>query len=98
MIPASDPCFRCGACCAMPAPWGRVHLSKQDKARIPLHLTENGMMRKEGNRCVALVGTVGVDAHCGIHDIKPSGCIEFDPLNETRKCEECKLQAGLSCD
>lgn len=84
-LSASNPCTRCGACCAS---------FRVDFARAEL-LSEGGSVpdglavevndftcRLRGTdharpRCAALVGTIGVEVVCGIHEWRPSPCREF---------------------
>lgn len=82
------PCLRCGACCAH----FRVafHWSEADAAlggAVPPQLTEkldpHRLAMRGTNarqpRCVALQGTVGTAAHCGIYAQRPSVCREVAP-------------------
>ncbi|MCM5678006.1 YkgJ family cysteine cluster protein [Schlegelella sp. S2-27] len=85
MSPGANPCLACGACCASL----RVDFSRDelDEAggRVPAGLTVDvteHTCRMRGTdhtrpRCAALVGTVGVLAHCGIYEWRPSPCREF---------------------
>jgi Fe-S-cluster containining protein len=49
---------------------------------------------------VALVGTIGVAAHCGIHPIKPSVCREVEPSWEfgrhSPQCDKGRIAHGLA--
>jgi Fe-S-cluster containining protein len=78
-------CTRCGACCAsFRVDFAREELDAYGGA-VPegLALELNDFTcRMRGTdhaapRCAALVGTVGVRAHCGIHEWRPSPCREF---------------------
>jgi len=77
--------MRCGACCAS----FRVDFSRAESAAgggmVPEGLSHDlteGLCRMRGTdhatpRCVALVGRIGVDAHCGVHEWRPSPCRDF---------------------
>jgi uncharacterized protein len=69
-------CETCGACCAYSWEWP-TFIGVRDGEGIPEHLTENGRMRCEGNRCVALMGTIGVEVHCRVYRDRPLVCMEF---------------------
>lgn len=97
----ADPCRACGACCDFPEPWSVVDLTMADTVRIPAAMTTHSWgnrvkMRREGNRCVALVGTIGLDARCSIYDIRPEVCRDYDPDARTKDCEVCRNQHGLA--
>jgi Fe-S-cluster containining protein len=51
-------------------------------------------------RCVALEGTIGVAARCGIHPIKPSVCREVEPSWEfgrhSPQCDKGRIAHGLA--
>lgn len=78
-------CTRCGACCAS----FRVDFAREELdangGMVPEGLAvelNDSTCRMRGTdhaspRCAALVGTVGVRAHCGIHEWRPSPCREF---------------------
>ena len=84
----SNPCLTCGACCAS----FRVDFSGDELdthgGRVPAGLTvevTDSTCRMRGTdhaspRCAALVGRVGVDAHCGIYEWRPGPCREFGML------------------
>ncbi|MFU8893995.1 MAG: YkgJ family cysteine cluster protein, partial [Luteolibacter sp.] len=90
--PPISACQTCSACCDHPEPWATIRLSLDDMHRIPADLqTPTGegavqKLRKIGNRCIALIGTVGIDARCGIYDIRPAICREFDPATRVSEC------------
>ncbi len=52
-------------------------------------------MARVANRCVALVGTVGVDARCSIYDNRPQVCRDYDPATRTAECNDCRAPHGL---
>lgn len=104
----SHPCLTCGACCA----FFRIafHWSETDPSlggTVPVELTEKldphrVVMRgtqSKTPRCVALVGEIGVAAHCGIHPIKPSVCREVEPSWEfgrhSLQCDKGRIAHGL---
>ena len=88
MPAAPNPCLSCGACCAsFRVDFAREELD-QSGGPVPAGLTvdvTDHTCRMRGTdharpRCAALVGTVGVKAHCGIHQWRPSPCREFGQL------------------
>ena len=102
------PCLRCGACCA----YFRVafHWSEADAdlgGVVPPALTETLdphrlVMRgtqASKPRCVALIGTVGDAAHCGIYEQRPSVCREVQPSWEfgvvSPQCDKARVAHGL---
>jgi Fe-S-cluster containining protein len=100
MTHSPDPCRQCGACCDHPEPWSIVELTLEDMARIPPGMTVSSFgswrkMARTGNRCVALTGTVGVDARCSIYDIRPQICREYDPAARIGECNMCRAGHGL---
>jgi Fe-S-cluster containining protein len=102
------PCLSCGACCA----YFRVafHWSEADASLdgvVPPELTETldphrlvmrGTQASQP-RCVALQGTVGTAAHCGIYERRPSVCREVEPSWEfgrpSAQCDKARLGHGL---
>ncbi|GLQ46845.1 zinc/iron-chelating domain-containing protein [Dyella lipolytica] len=105
----THPCLRFGACCAH----FRVafHWSEADIAMagdVPPALTEKLdphrlVMRgtqASRPRCVALVGAVGQEAHCGIYAQRPSVCREVQPSWEfgtlSSQCDKARVAHGMS--
>jgi Fe-S-cluster containining protein len=85
MSSASNPCTQCGACCAsFRVDFAREELQSEggcvpDGLAVELNAS---LCRMRGSdharpRCAALVGTVGVQASCGIYEWRPSPCREF---------------------
>jgi hypothetical protein len=85
MSAADNHCTRCGACCAS----FRVDFARQELQSeggcvpdgLAVDLTEQ-LCRMRGTdqakpRCAALVGTVGQQVSCGIHEWRPAPCREF---------------------
>lgn len=81
----TNPCTKCGACCAsFRVDFARAELLSLGGA-VPDGLTVDvtaSTCRMRGTdhtppRCAALVGRVGVDAHCGIYEWRPAPCREF---------------------
>lgn len=82
---SDNPCTRCGACCAS----FTVDFSRQEvdsaggsvPEGLTVDITEHSCRMRGTDhaspRCAALVGRVGVDAHCGIYEWRPSPCREF---------------------
>jgi Fe-S-cluster containining protein len=100
--PPISACATCSACCDHPEPWSQIDLTLEDVNRIPAHYhipSGFGNIRKmarTGNRCIALVGTIGVDARCSIYDIRPKVCREYDPAARTAECNQCRRPHGLA--
>lgn len=72
-----DICRRCGACCAFSREWPRFSLETEaELAAIPeAFVAENlGGMRCDGERCLALAGTIGQDTGCTIYTVRPQVC------------------------
>jgi uncharacterized protein len=103
------PCLTCGACCA----YFRVafHWSEAEAALggvVPPQLTEkldpHRLSMRGTNaaqpRCVALIGMVGVAAHCGIYQRRPSVCREVQPSWESgtasAQCDKARAAHGLA--
>jgi Fe-S-cluster containining protein len=108
MDDAGNPCLRCGACCAS----FTVDFAREERlgegGAVPDGLTVDvtaATCRMRGTdhlppRCAALVGTVGVRAHCGIHEWRPSPCREFGlraPLGiGDEACARARARHGLA--
>jgi Fe-S-cluster containining protein len=102
-----NPCLSCGACCAS----FRVDFARQELAceggSVPDGLAvvlTAGTCRMRGTdhqppRCAALVGTIGVQARCAIHEWRPSPCREFGeraPIGiGDAACDRARLRHGL---
>ena len=71
-------CKSCGACCAYSESWP-VLIGDGDGAGIAEELIdfEQVRMRSYGNRCAALVGEIGIRAHCSVYANRPLVCCEF---------------------
>lgn len=108
-VPVPDnPCTRCGACCAsFPVDFAREEC-EDDGGTVPAGLVvevNDRLCRLRGTdharpRCAALVGTVGVAVHCGIHEWRPSPCREFGlraPLGiGDEACDRARARHGLA--
>lgn len=106
--PPDNPCTTCGACCAI----FRVDFARDelDEAggHVPAGLTvdvTDTTCRMRGTdharpRCAALVGQVGVKAHCGIYEWRPSPCREFGALAPLglpdEACTRARVRHGLA--
>jgi Fe-S-cluster containining protein len=71
-------CKSCGACCAYSESWPAL-IGDGDGAGIAEELIdfEQARMRSYGNRCAALVGEIGIRAHCSVYANRPLVCSEF---------------------
>ena len=103
----ANPCLRCGACCAsFRVDFDRSELESEGGCvpdGLAVELTGR-LMRLRGTdhaqpRCAALVGRVGVDAHCGIYEWRPAPCREFGALAPLGRgdeaCARARRQHGL---
>lgn len=103
-----NPCTRCGACCAsLRVDFAVEELSSRGGC-VPDGLAvavNDGTFRMRGTdhvspRCAALVGTVGVQAQCGIYEWRPSPCREFGlraPLGiGDEACARARASHGLA--
>lgn len=93
---AMAPCQSCGACCAYSREWPRF--STEDDAAlalIPCAYVDDGgaAMRCIGNRCVALIGEVGVSTSCAVYAVRPDVCRACEPDDEA--CRLARRQFGL---
>lgn len=102
------PCLRCGACCAhfrVAFHWSEAEsflggsvppelTEKLDPHRLVMRGTQAAKLR-----CVALQGTVGEAASCGIYAQRPSVCREVAPAWEfgtpSPQCDKARLAHGL---
>lgn len=82
---ASEPsigfdCQSCGACCAYSDTWPEFD-DNDTCDGIPEELCDcdTGRMRCIGNRCIALIGQLGVHVSCTIYANRPNVCREFEP-------------------
>lgn len=99
MLPATIfDCQSCGACCAFSADWPRFTL-ESDAAldAIPEALVRADLsgMACDGDRCLALSGTIGGRNACTIYDVRPIVCRDCQPGDE--ECLMARRAAGLSC-
>ena len=93
----SATCRSCGACCAFSAEWPRFSLESEiDLDRIPPAFVDDGRarMRCSGNRCMALVGAIGVETACAIYDARPDVCKACLPGDDA--CLTARQHFGLS--
>ena len=96
--PAADssPCQTCGACCSYAHEWPRfTHESEAENALIPeaLVAAEGSGMRCEGERCMALAGTIGVETACTIYTVRPIVCRDCLPGDDA--CTMARAARGL---
>ena len=85
-------CETCGACCAYSWEWP-TFIGDRDSEGIPEHLTDEGRMRCDGDRCVALAGTIGVSVHCRVYENRPLVCREF--TGGSQACQAVRTHFGL---
>lgn len=102
------PCRRCGACCAafrVAFHWSEAQPAKADGVpadlTTPLRHHELAMRGTQAPpvRCVALVGTVGAETHCGIYASRPAPCRELAAAREngqpSPQCDRARALHGL---
>ncbi|HEY0833449.1 MAG TPA: YkgJ family cysteine cluster protein [Azospirillum sp.] len=95
MAPAVQPvpdCQSCGACCAYSWEWP-TFVGVRDGEGIPAHLKEDGRMRCDGDRCAALIGTIGVEVQCRVYEDRPLVCMEFAAGSDA--CRAVRTRFGL---
>lgn len=102
MSEKSNPCLRCGACCAafrVSFYWAEAD---DGGGPVPLHLTEkiNDFRRcmrgtwSDTPRCTALQGEVGSEVSCAIYPQRSSTCREFVAWSEA--CNRARGKYGLA--
>ena len=90
-------CRSCGACCSFSPEWPRFSLeSYADLDRIPRAYVDDdrGRMQCSGNRCLALVGDVGISTACAIYAVRPDVCKACLPGDES--CRMARRHFNLS--
>ncbi len=105
----SDPCTRCGACCAaFRVDFHPACLASREADGVPDALTvpvTAQLVRMRGTdaaepRCVALRGEVGVAVECGIYDRRPPPCRDFAPYAPLgmgdEACARARRRHGLA--
>lgn len=98
----SDPCLRCGACCAAFRVDFSVHETEELGGSVPQGLAVDVtpcIARMRGTdhtrpRCAALTGQVGVRSACAIYEWRPSPCREFEAGSDA--CERARARHGLA--
>lgn len=99
----SHPCLNCGACCAsfrVSFYWAET--DAHPGGSVPVALTvpvtphRVAMLGTQAQpvRCVALQGSVGRDAACGIYARRSSTCREFSFGDE--RCHDARRRHGLA--
>ncbi|WP_235864945.1 YkgJ family cysteine cluster protein [Pseudothauera lacus] len=104
----SDPCTRCGACCAaFRVDFHPAMLASRDAAGVPDELTVALTPRlvrmlgtdAESPRCVALAGVIGEAVACTIYERRPPPCRDFAPYAALgigdSGCERARRRHGL---
>ncbi|KQT42957.1 Fe-S oxidoreductase [Aureimonas sp. Leaf454] len=97
MDQAGFDCRTCGACCATSADWPRFSLEPDEQLdRIPEALVKADLsgMRCEGDRCLALSGTIGEAAACTIYALRPEVCRECQPGDP--ECDLARATHGMA--
>ena len=89
-------CRACGACCSFSSEWPRFSLEEEAALDlIPSALVddEHGRMRCDNDRCLALVGEVGVSTACSIYAVRPDVCRACLPGDDA--CQMARRRFGL---
>jgi Fe-S-cluster containining protein len=104
-----NPCLNCGACCAFfRASFHYTEADDYSPGGVPLELTQDlnqtyRVMRGTDCKhphCVALQGTIGLDAFCGIYPRRSSVCRAFlpawvDGLTPNVDCDRARAKHSL---
>lgn len=105
----SNPCLKCGACCAFYR--ASFYWAEGDDATaggVPAELTRKlddfrRMMIGTGGstpRCIALEGTIGEKVRCTIYESRSSVCRDFQAAwidaKPNERCEKARAAWGLS--
>ncbi len=91
-----SPCQACGACCAYSASWPRFSLETDaELAAIPEALVARDLsgMAADGDRCLALTGTIGEHVACTIYTVRPIVCRDCQPGDP--ECHTARERWGL---
>ena len=86
-------CQSCGACCSYSWEWPAL-IGDWDGDGIVEHMKEDGRMRCNGNRCAALMGTLGDSVFCSVYENRPLVCREFTAGSDA--CHTVRAQLGLA--
>ena len=109
MSESVHPCLSCGACCAhfrVAFYWREAEVDGIWKVPIKLTVDLDSTYRcmkgtevKHQNKCIALTGRIGRDAHCTIYQNRPTPCRNFMASYEDGKhhprCDEARKSHGL---
>ena len=106
--PDQHPCLRCGACCAtfrVAFHWSEAQPDAPDgvPAELVTRLRHHELAMRGTDaanpRCVALQGTIGTHAWCGIYAQRPSPCRALRPSWEDGtpepQCDRAREKHGL---
>ncbi|MBU4610098.1 YkgJ family cysteine cluster protein [Achromobacter sp. GG226] len=98
----SQPCIRCGACCAnfrVSFYWAETDMHPEGIVpaglTVPLtfhHVAMRGTEQRKP-RCEVLVGEIGVSVGCQIYAQRPSPCREFEAGDP--RCDQARARHGL---
>lgn len=88
-------CQSCGACCAYSCCWPEF-VEEEDGDGIPEEMCDcdSGRMKCNGDRCVALIGDIGVKVSCVVYQNRPSVCQEF-PHGDVNNCNTVRRRFKL---
>jgi Fe-S-cluster containining protein len=89
-------CQSCGACCSHKWSWPILKKDRSDAVNIPSDLVREDypLMKTTGNRCTALIGSVGCYTACSIYHDRPLACRRFEAGSDL--CKEARNAAGLN--
>lgn len=92
-------CQTCGACCVYSREWPRFTLETDAELDlIPEAFVNEALsgMRCDGDRCLALLGEVGVSTTCTIYAVRPLVCRACEQGDDA--CEMARARHGLDAE
>ena len=93
---APSPCQGCGACCGYSRAWPRFTTEADAEIdRIPARFlnARQSAMAADGDRCRALVGTIGMHTACAVYAVRPHVCRACEPGDDA--CRMAREKFGL---
>jgi Fe-S-cluster containining protein len=104
----SNPCTRCGACCALyRVTFPGENSETECSSAVPIELTikvdrkQRGMKGTYNSspRCVALRGEIGSSVSCSIYNTRPAPCrifkVSWEDGEESEKCARAREFWGM---
>ena len=83
-------CIKCGACCCYSDTWPQFQTDESDTSGVTEELINGSELRMKcnGDRCIALKGTLFESVSCSIYKNRPLVCREF--LADTKICKKVR--------